>query len=248
MRTGLLRNGLLAAGAAAVLAAAGCAQDTVESDDNLVAGKQQFVQKCGSCHVLARAGTRGTVGPNLDDAFRQSLREGLGRTTVRGVVYEQILFPPTLEGRTTGTQMPAKLVEGQDAEDVAAYVASVAARAGEDAGLLAEAVKKAGGGEAATASNGVLEIDADPNGQLAYVTTTARAEAGALTLRSKNDSQVPHDIALEAEGGRRLGKGEVVQGGGVSEFETEVEAGEYTYYCTVEGHRPAGMEGTLTVR
>src|SRR3712207_9585244 len=102
---GLLRTGLaVIAGTAAVLGAVGCSQDTVESDDNLVAGKQQFVQKCGSCHVLARAGTKGTVGPNLDHAFAQPLREGMGRTTVRGVVYEQILYPPTLEGRTTRSE------------------------------------------------------------------------------------------------------------------------------------------------
>jgi plastocyanin len=243
------RKGLVAAALFAALPlVAGCSQDVVESDDNLVAGKQQFVEKCGSCHVLDRAGTRGTVGPDLDAAFAQSLRDGMTRTTVRGVVHEQILYPPTLEGQTTGTQMPAKLVEGQDAEDVAAYVAFVAAKGGEDTGLLAEAIEEAGSGEPATAENGVLEIPADPNGQLAYTTNQARAEAGALTIRSPNESDVPHDIALEGEGGDQLGKGEVVQGGGVSEFEAELQAGEYTYYCTVEGHRPAGMEGTLTVR
>jgi len=232
----------LTAGTAALLGVAGCAQDTVEGDDNLVAGKQQFVQKCGSCHALARAGTKGTVGPNLDHAFAQPLREGMGRTTVRGVVYEQILFPPTLEGRTTGTQMPAKLVEGQAAEDVAAYVASVAAKGGEDKGLLADAVKAAGGGKPAEASNGTLEIDADPNGQLAYVAEKANAEAGALTIKSKNDSDVPHNIALEDE------VGDVVQGGDVSEIKVDLQAGDYEYFCTVEGHREAGMQGTLTVK
>ena len=248
MRTGLLRNGLIVAASAAALTAAGCAQETVESDDNLVAGKQAFVEKCGSCHALARAGTKGTVGPDLDAAFSQSLRDGMKRTTVRQVVFEQILYPPTIKDRTTGTQMPAKLLEGQDAEDVAAYVATEAGRRGEDAGLLAEAVKKAGGGEAAKAENGVLEIDADPSGQLAYVTDTATAEAGPLTVRSKNESSTPHDIAVEADGGQEIGKGEVVQGGGISVFDAEFDAGEYTFFCSVEGHRAGGMEGTLTVK
>src|SRR3954468_13931780 len=192
---------ILALTAGGALLAAGCGnQDVVTSNDNVVAGKQKFVQKCDSCHTLARAGTKGTVGPNLDAAFRQALIDGERRTTVRGIVHEQILYPANLKNHSTGTQMPPKLVDGQDAEDVAAYVATVVARGGEDAGLLKDAVKAAGGGEAAVAKNGTLEIDADPNGQLAYVTTKAAAPAGALTLESKNASSTPHNIALEGNG------------------------------------------------
>src|SRR3954467_7664144 len=156
------RIGLILASGTAAIAAAGCGQSLVSDNDNLVAGKQMFVSKCGSCHVLSRAGTKGTTGPNLDAAFRRALFDGQGRTTVRGIVHEQILYPASLKNHSTGTQMPAKLVKGQDAEDVAAYVASVAARGGADAGLLKDAVKAAGGGQTAVAKNGTLEIDADP--------------------------------------------------------------------------------------
>lgn len=85
-----------------------------------------FTKSCGSCHVLADAGTKGTIGPNLDDAFRQSRADGLGVHTIESVVRGQIAYP--VEDPTTGLQgMPADLVTGQDADSVALYVASVAA-------------------------------------------------------------------------------------------------------------------------
>src|ERR1700759_4303300 len=64
---------------------------------DVVAGKKLFVSKCGSCHTLARADTKGTTGPNLDEAFQQSLKEGFGTSAVRGVVYKQILHPDRLK-------------------------------------------------------------------------------------------------------------------------------------------------------
>src|SRR3954454_12670566 len=246
MRTLPLRHGLVLAGSAATLVAAGCGQSVVQSDDNRVAGKQLFVQKCVSCHVLARAGTKGNVGPNLDAAFRQGLSDGQGRTTVRGIVHEQILYPASLKSHSTGTQMPAKLVKGEDAEDVAAYVASSVAKRGEDAGVLKDAVKAAGAGKAAVAKNGTLEIDTDPNGQLAYVTSKAAARAGALTLESKNASSTPHNIAIEGNGLNE--KGPVVQDGKVSSVKVTLKVGTYTYFCSVPGHREAGMQGKITVR
>src|SRR3954471_21493478 len=118
MRTVLLRAGVLALLAGGIAAVSGCGQEAVRSADNVVNGKQMFVSKCGSCHTLARASTKGTVGPNLDAAFRRALADGQGRTTVRGIVHEQILFPASLKNHSTGTQMPAKLVTGQDADDV----------------------------------------------------------------------------------------------------------------------------------
>src|SRR3954462_4628758 len=151
MRTVLL----LALGAAGTAVLAGCGQEATRPSDNLVNGKQLFVAKCGSCPTLARAGTKGTVGPNLDDAFRQALHDGMKRSTVRGVVEHQILYPYTLKNQTTGTQMPAKLVKGENASDVAAYVALTSARGGKDSGLLASAVKQAGTGKPLTEKNGV---------------------------------------------------------------------------------------------
>jgi mono/diheme cytochrome c family protein len=103
--------------AGALAASTGCGGD--EGDP--ATGKQLFTQRCGSCHALADAGTKGTIGPDLDDSFRQALADGLGRDTVQGVVREQIALPQ-------GGQMPANLVEGKDADSVAAYVAEVAGK------------------------------------------------------------------------------------------------------------------------
>ena len=104
----------------------------------------------------------------------------------------------------------------------------------------------AGAGKPSAAKDGKLEIPAVPNGQLAYVTKEATAPAGPLEIASKNDSSVPHDIAIE--GGGATGKGATVQGGGVSTFKVTLKPGEYQYYCTLPGHREGGMDGTLTVK
>lgn len=240
----VLRSGraLAVVGAAAsTLLLAACGGQSVSSQrDNLVAGKQLFVERCGSCHVLNRAATKGTVGPNLDAAFAQSLSEGFERSVVRGVVADQIQWPSQ-----TG-KMPADLVKGDEINDVAAYVAVSVAKKGEDSGLLATAVKAAGGGEPAVEKDGVLQIDADPSGQLAYVTDKATATPGPIEIRMGNQSSIEHDIAIDVDG--TVTKGEVVGKGGTSTFKTDLTAGAYPYFCTVQGHRAAGMEGTLTVR
>ena len=228
--------------AAALIVASGlavnaCALTQNDSEVDVVAGKQLFVQRCGSCHVLNRAGTKGTTGPDLDQAFQQSLKDGLGRSGIRGTVRSQINSP------AIGGEMPADLVTGDQADQVAAYVAESVARRGQDTGLLATAIKKAGGGKPAVAQGGTLEIDADPTGQLAYVTNQARATPGELTVESKNESSVPHDITIDGKG-----KGQVVQGGSVSSFKANFTPGTYTFYCSVDGHRAAGMEGKLTVK
>jgi plastocyanin len=237
---------VLVVGAATLLSAC---TNTAGSNPDLIAGKKLFAQKCGSCHVLSRAGTKGTVGPNLDQAFQQPLRDGLKRSGIRGVIHDQILYPPSFgldEGgkRPDGSaSMPAKIVTGDEADNVAAYVASVVAKPGKDSGLLATAVPQAGGGAAAQAKNGTLSIPADPNGQLAFQTNQATAPPGKLTLEMPNKSGTPHDIVIDGKG-----KGQVVQNGGVSKFTATFAAGSYTYYCSVDAHRQAGMQGKLTVK
>ena len=243
---GIARRGAafaaMAAVATAALAAAGCGGNVKGDRADLVTGKQLFVQKCGACHALARASTKGTVGPDLDAAFRQSLADGFHRDTVESVVKQQILEP------NVNGQMPAKLFTGQRAVDVAAYVGYAAARPGEDQGSLAAAVKSVQQ-QSAAAKGGKLEIDADPNGQLAYVVAKATATPGALEIDSKNASSTPHDIALQqGTDGAVLGQGETVSNGGVSKLTADLKPGSYTFFCTLPGHRQAGMQGTLTVR
>ncbi len=112
---------------------------------NLIVGKQQFVAKCGACHTLARAGTAGTVGPDLDEAFRAGIAEAHGRSAIQGVVEHQIEYP------NSHGVMPAGLVHGATVADVSAYVAHAAALPGSDEGLLAQATKpKVGAGVATT--------------------------------------------------------------------------------------------------
>jgi len=102
-------------GAALALIATGCG----ERPPDLAHGKRLFTGegRCAECHRLDRAGSAGTLAPNLDEAFGPALRQGLGRGTVAGVVRQQI------ENVRRGSAMPADLVTGQDARDVAAYVA-----------------------------------------------------------------------------------------------------------------------------
>ncbi len=104
----------------------------------------------------------------------------------------------------------------------------------------------AGAGKPVAAKNGKLEMPADPNGQLAYVSKKATAPAGKLEIDSKNAATIPHDIVLEGNGVNE--KGPVVKGGGVSKITADLKPGTYTYYCSVPGHREGGMEGKLTVK
>jgi len=229
----------------AALVLSGC--ELKGGGEDLVNGKQLFVERCAACHVLERAGATGVTGPDLDAAFAQSRADGLGESTFRGVVLQQIKHPnrkPQRDPETGAeTSMPADLVTGDDARDVAAYVAQAAGKEGEDTGRLAS-VGAAQAEGTAEAENGVLEIPVAASG-LAYQFADARAPAGQLTVRSENPQSVPHDIAVEGNGVNE--KGEVVTNGGVSEFSTSFEPGEYTFYCSVPGHREGGMEGTLTI-
>ena len=73
-----------------------------------------------------------------------------------------------------------------------------------------------------------------------------RRRPGSSPINSPNEASIPHNIALE--GGGVNEEGEVVQDGGVSEISADVQPGEYTFFCSVPGHREGGMEGKLTVK
>jgi plastocyanin len=227
----------LISGAVALLALGGCTLKHPTA--NLVTGKQLFVAKCGSCHTLSHASTSGTIGPNLDDAFRQDRADGVKSTSIQGLIDYWIQYP-----NTQGV-MPARLFTGQAAQDVAAYVGHVAAIPGQDTGALATAVATVAQ-KPAVEQNGTVEIDADPTGQLKFLASSASAKAGKVTLRMKNMSSVPHDISITGGGVSQIGP--VVSGGGVSTVTTTLKPGTYTFYCSVDGHEAAGMKGTLTVK
>jgi cytochrome c6 len=128
--------------AAVALALSGCGTGGYSTDGSQGSGKQLFTQTCGQCHVLADAGTAGTIGPNLDDAFAQAREDGMTSATFTQVVRDQILFPIT-ETSTGAPGMPGPNttlpkcddVEGdafcvddqqQAVDDIAVYVGAVA--------------------------------------------------------------------------------------------------------------------------
>jgi mono/diheme cytochrome c family protein len=127
----LIRLLAVLAGAAALLALSGCALSTETADTDR--GKVLFTSECSICHKLAAAGSQGTQGPDLDAAFAQARASGMDSDTIEGIVKAQVENPrPEVPGGPE-VSMPADLVQGQDLDDVAAYVASVAGVPGQKA-------------------------------------------------------------------------------------------------------------------
>jgi len=99
-----------------------------------------------------------------------------------------------------------------------------------------------GGGEAS-----VVEIEAASGSELAYVQKEAKAKAGQVSIDFNNPQTLSHDVAVEDSSGKELGKTELVAQGSSTGTIGTLKPGKYTFFCTVPGHREAGMEGTLTV-
>jgi cytochrome c oxidase subunit 2 len=132
-----------------VLAASGCGsgvgRTVASSNVDTAHGKQLFGEKCAFCHTLKEANAQGKVGPNLDEAFRPSWKQGFKEATIRQVVADQIRFAGNYGEQ--GPTMPKNLVTGQDLDDVAAYVAAVA---GPRPGVSISAPPAGGGGNTTT--------------------------------------------------------------------------------------------------
>ena len=116
---------ILAVAIAFVATGCGAVAHMTATEGNAPDGKSLFQTTCGSCHVLENAGAAGTVGPNLDTTFGLVRAQGFDESTIRDVVRGQIAYPET-ETATGGPGMPENLVAGQDADDVAQYVAQCA--------------------------------------------------------------------------------------------------------------------------
>jgi len=122
-----LRVPLVGVALAAALVSSGCGAvaHMSSSEGHAPDGKVLFKEHCGACHTLENAGTKGVIGPNLDSTFGVVRAQGFDESTIRDVVRGQIAYPET-ETATGGPGMPANLVEGQDADNVAEYVAKCA--------------------------------------------------------------------------------------------------------------------------
>jgi cbb3-type cytochrome c oxidase subunit III len=127
-----LRRACLLLGAVLVLA--GCGTGGLVRRGDKDAGKKLFIANCSACHTLAAAGTSGTIGPNLDDAFAEARKEGYKESAIEDIVAGQIRAPG--QYATGGSvdrlkqNMPANLVRGAELADVAAFVAANAGVSG----------------------------------------------------------------------------------------------------------------------
>jgi len=113
----------------------------------------------------------------------------------------------------------------------------------DDTAATTEATTDTGGDTGG--GGGTVEVSADPSGNLAFEQDSVSAPAGSVTIDFTNDSSVPHDVKIEGPDGDVGGTDEVT--GGSTSASVDLEPGEYTFYCSVDGHRDLGMEGTLTV-
>jgi plastocyanin len=116
-----------------------------------------------------------------------------------------------------------------------------------------------GGNEAATTGGGAttsagggggggstVQISADPKGALKFEQTSVEATAGSVTIDFTNDSSISHDVRIEGNGVSDEGTDQVT--GGSTSATVDLQPGTYTFFCSVDGHRAAGMEGTLVVK
>lgn len=115
-----------------------------------------------------------------------------------------------------------------------------------DTGAATEGGREAGGEDGQAGSGTTIEFEAAEDGGLAYTEDEKTAQAGKATIEFTNAQPIPHDVAIEDAEGEQIAKTDVITNDTATATAT-LKAGEYTYYCTVPGHREAGMEGTLTV-
>ena len=121
---------------------------------------------------------------------------------------------------------------------------STATEATSESGAAAGGGAEAEGKSANSAST--VKIEAASSG-LAYTSKTATAKAGKVTIDFNNPQSLSHDVAIESSKGEMVGQTELVAEGESSTV-VNLKPGTYKFYCTVPGHREAGMEGTLTVK
>jgi plastocyanin len=101
--------------------------------------------------------------------------------------------------------------------------------------------------DSSAGGSSAIDISADPSGALAFEQTDVTAAAGKDTLDFTNDSSTPHNVVIEDSSGNQVAATDTIQGDSTS-TSADLKAGTYTFFCSIPGHREAGMEGTLTVK
>jgi plastocyanin len=103
-----------------------------------------------------------------------------------------------------------------------------------------------GSGSSSSGGGSTISESADPSGQLKFTKSDLTAKAGKATIDFTNSSQLPHNMTIVDSSGKQVGATPTFTGGTKS-FTADLKPGKYTFYCSVPGHRQAGMQGTLTV-
>ena len=176
-------------------------------------GKQLFLAttskgSCASCHTLADAKSNGTLGPNLDDAFSSDKAQGFSEQTMADIVRGQIAYPEA--------PMPANLYRGQDARDIALYVARCSGNA--NCGVTAETSKPA------TATTTTTGTTAKPDGKAVFASAGC-GNCHTLKAAGSNGTVGPNLDQLKPAKARVAHQVEV-GGGAMPSFKSQLSAAE----------------------
>jgi mono/diheme cytochrome c family protein len=198
--------------------AAGCGAVKRVTEGDPSRGKQLFLDpkvQCASCHTLADAKSQGKLGPNLDDAFASTKAQGFDQSTITDVVRGQIAYPEE--------PMPANLAEGQDADDIAVYIAKCSGNA--HCGVTAartSATPAPGGGTTTTAQGGGGA--AKPDGKAIFASAgcgschTLKAAGSTGNVGPNLDALKPSEPTVE----KQVTNG----GGGMPPFKGQLSAAQ----------------------
>jgi plastocyanin len=181
--------------------------------------------------------------PNFPASLRgQRLVSAISAVLVAATVATAVLISGTPAGHANVTKLTHVALAG------APIPSAPAVGPGASSGARSAAAASASTSEppASVGSGGhALSLAANAAGQLAYNTKTLSAKAGKVTITMTNMSPLEHNMTI-AEGSKVLGATPTFKGGARS-LTLTLKPGKYVFYCSVPGHRAAGMEGTLTV-
>jgi plastocyanin len=105
---------------------------------------------------------------------------------------------------------------------------------------------ESGAAKEGTSGGSTIKFEANPEGELMFTTMSATGKAGDDTIDFKNPSSTPHNVSIEDSGGKTIAETKTITESETS-TKVELEPGKYTFFCSIPGHREAGMEGTLTI-
>lgn len=218
-------------------------------------GRELFGEHCGVCHTLAAANAIGKVGPNLDQLRPQA---SIVLHTIQNGCLPNPSSSETQEACLGQGVMPAQVVTGRQAEEVADFVAKVTGASTSTGSSSSSAAPSSSSATSTTSAPSApsspsagpaqtVNVAAAPGGALKFTSSKLTAKAGKITFVFANKSPLPHNLTIQqGTNGKVLGATPTFTNGTRS-LTLTLPAGTYTYYCSVPGHRQAGMLGTLTV-